>query len=140
MEIENLIRTAEKFFGSIEMVVFCVGKSEPVMFITSDLDKYQSHMEVNFFSAVKFLKPVTQRMVIRKTQGRICIVGDPTATQSTIPGMTPYACSKSALETLAMQLRAELNAHGINVHYFLPPPMSTKFLFEQKRVYPLVTK
>jgi NAD(P)-dependent dehydrogenase (short-subunit alcohol dehydrogenase family) len=67
MDVERLMRTAEMYFGSIEMVVFCVGKSEPVMFISSDLDKFQSHMDVNFFSAVKFLIPVTQRMVIRKT-------------------------------------------------------------------------
>jgi short-subunit dehydrogenase len=61
-------------------------------------------------------------------------------TMKTVPGMTPYACSKSALEQLAMQLRAELEAHGIKVHYFLPPPMETKFLISQRNVYPLVTQ
>lgn len=54
--------------------------------------------------------------------------------------MTPYACSKSALEQLALQLRSELEAHGIKVHYFLPPPMQTNFVEQQKNVYPLVTK
>lgn len=116
--------------GPIEMVIFCAARSEPVMFISSDLNKFQSHMELNFFGAVKFLTPIAKKMVSRRQQGRICIVGDPSATQSTIPGMTPYACSKAALECLAFQMRAELAAHGIRVHYFLPPPMPTKFLLE----------
>lgn len=124
-EVEKLIRQAEKYLGSIEMFIYCAAKSEPVMFVSSDLNKFKSHMDLNFYSVVKFLLPITKRMVLRKTQGRICIVGDPMGTMKTVPGMTPYACSKSALEQLAMQLRSELEAHQIRVHYLLPPPMET---------------
>jgi len=127
-EVERLIRAAERNLGTVEMVIYCVAKSEPVMFISSDLDKFKSHMEQNFFSAIKFLLPIAKRMVLQKTQGRICIIGDPVASQSAIPGMSPYACSKIALEQLALQMNAELQVHGIKVHYFLPPPMETKFL------------
>lgn len=66
-EVERLIRAAESYMGTIEMVIYCVAKSEPVMFISSDLDKFKSHMEVNFFSAVKFILPIAKRMVIQKT-------------------------------------------------------------------------
>ena len=71
------------------------------MFITSDLNKFKNHMDVNFYSVIKFLIPISKRMVLRKTHGRICLVGDSNVTQSAIPGMTPYACSKIALEQLA---------------------------------------
>jgi len=97
-EVEKLLRRAEKYFGTIEMFIFCAARSEPVMFISSDLAKFKNHMDLNFFCAVKFLIPVSKRMVLRKTQGRIVLVGDSTATLTTIPGMTPYACSKSAIE------------------------------------------
>ena len=126
-QVEKLIRKAEKYFGTIEMFIFCAATSEPVMFISSDLNKFKNHMDLNFFCAVKFLIPISKRMVLRKTQGRIVLVGDSTVTQSTIPGMTPYACSKVAVEQLAFQLRSELDAHGIKVHYFLPPAMNTVF-------------
>lgn len=55
-------------------------------------------MDINFFSALKFLIPLSKRMISRKTQGRICLIGDSTATQFTTPGLGPYACSKSALD------------------------------------------
>lgn len=124
-EVEKLLKKAEHYFGSIETIFYCPARSEPVMFISSDLNKFKNHMDLNFFSAIKFLLPISKRMVLRKTQGRICVVGDSLATQSTIPGMTPYACSKAALEQLALQLNSELQVHGIKVHYFLPPAMKT---------------
>jgi short-subunit dehydrogenase len=66
-EVEKLIRQAEKYLGSVEMIIFCAAKSEPVMFISSDLNKFKSHMDLNFFCVVKFLIPVAKRMVLRKT-------------------------------------------------------------------------
>lgn len=66
-EVEKLIRQAEKYLGSIEMFIYCAAKSEPVMFLSSDLNKFKSHMDLNFFSSVKFLIPIAKRMVLRKT-------------------------------------------------------------------------
>jgi short-subunit dehydrogenase len=97
-EVERLIKKAEKYFGAVEMLIFCPALSEPVMFLSSDLDKFRNHMDLTFFCAVKFVIPVSKRMVLRKTKGRICLIGDSSATQRTVPGMTPYACSKAALE------------------------------------------
>jgi len=68
------------------------------------------------------------------------MIGDPVASQSAIPGMSPYACSKIALEQFALQMNAELLVHGIKVHYFLPPPMETKFLKDQIKSYPPPTR
>ena len=66
-EVEKLIRNAEKYFGNIEMIIFCAARSNPVMFISSDLDKFKSHMDINFFCVIKFLIPIAKRMVINKT-------------------------------------------------------------------------
>ena len=65
-EVEKLIRVSENKLGPIEMVIYCAARSEPVMFISSDLDKFKSHMDLNLFSAVKFLIPITKNMVIKK--------------------------------------------------------------------------
>ena len=37
-------------------------------------------------------------------------------------------------------MKAELDPHDIKVHYFMPPPMDTNLLQEQKKMYPLVTR
>jgi len=66
-EVEKLLRKAEKYFGTIEMFIFCAARSEPVMFLSSDLNKFKNHMDLNFFCAVKFLIPISKRMALRKT-------------------------------------------------------------------------
>lgn len=50
------------------------------MFISSDLDKFKNHMDLNFFCAAKFIIPISKRMVLRKSKGRIVLVGDTIAT------------------------------------------------------------
>jgi hypothetical protein len=50
------------------------------MFISSDLNRFRNQMDINFFSAVKFLLPITKRMVLRRHLGRVCMVGDSNAT------------------------------------------------------------
>jgi len=54
--------------------------------------------------------------------------------------MAPYACSKAALEQFAYQLKSELDAHEIKIHYFIPPPMDSKLMQEQRKMYPLITR
>jgi len=95
-------------------------------------------MDTNFYGTLKFIHPIAKRMTLRRTQGRIVLVGDPNANQYVLPGFAPYACSKAALEQLAYQLRAELDVHEIKVHFFLPQPMKTKLFSEQQKQYPLI--
>ena len=85
-------------------------------------------MDLNFYGVLNFVHPIAKRMVIRREGGRIALIGDPTCTEKTIPGMGAYSASKGALEQLAHQLRAELESYEIKVHYFLPPPMDTPLL------------
>jgi len=67
IEVDSFLRCAERQLGPIEMVIFCVAKSEPVMLLSSDLDKFVSHMEQNFFCAIKFLLPIAKKMCLNKT-------------------------------------------------------------------------
>ena len=97
-------------------------------------------MDLNFYGVLNFVHPIAKRMVIRREGGRIALIGDPTCTEKTIPGMGAYAASKGALEQLAHQLRAELKSYEIKVHYFLPPLMDTPLLKQQREFYILQTK
>lgn len=72
--------------------------SKPGMLLFSSLDQYNHHMNLNYLGALKFILPIAKRMHLRKSQGRIVLVGDSLVSHHAIPGMTPYACSKSAVE------------------------------------------
>jgi len=80
------------------MVICCAALSKPAMFLQSEYTQYGDHMNLNFLGAVKIIQPIAKNMLFRKTAGRIVLVGDPLASHYAIPSMTPYACSKAALE------------------------------------------
>ena len=75
--------------------------SKPAMFLSTEVSSFRHHMELNFYGVLNFVHPIAKRMVNRRNGGRICLIGDPTVVQKTIPGMGAYACSKSAIEGLA---------------------------------------
>ena len=110
------------------------------MFLSSDISSFRHHMDLNFYAVLNFVHPIAKRMVNRRKGGRIALIGDPTVTEKTIPGMGAYACSKGALEQFAFQLKAELDTYGIKVHYFLPPLMDTPMLKQQRKFYTPPTK
>lgn len=85
-------------------------------------------MDLNFFGTLKFIHPVVKRMLLRKTKGRVVLVGDSLSPAYAIPGMSPYSISKAAIDQLAYQLKNELECQDIKVHYFLPPPMETPMM------------
>ena len=80
------------------MVICCAAVSKPSMFLSSELSSFKHHMDLNFFGVLKYIHPIAKRMFLRRNGGRVCLIGDPTSTEKTIPGMSPYSCSKGALE------------------------------------------
>lgn len=85
-------------YGPIEMVINCAAISKPAMILFSTYDQYNHHMNLNYLGALKFVLPIAKKMHQRKSQGRIVLIGDSLASHYAIPGMAPYACSKSAVE------------------------------------------
>ena len=55
-------------------------------------------MDLNFFGTLKFIHPVVKRMLLRKTKGRVVLVGDSLSPAYAIPGMSPYSISKAAID------------------------------------------
>ena len=88
----------EQQFGDIDMIVCCAAMSKPAMFLSSEISSFRHHMDMNFFAVLNFIKPIAKKMITRGRGGRIALVGDPTVTEKTIPGMGAYACSKGAIE------------------------------------------
>jgi short-subunit dehydrogenase len=62
-EAEMFLRVSEKQFGDITAFIYCATSSDPVMIQSSDLSKFKNQMDINFFCALKFLIPVSKRMI-----------------------------------------------------------------------------
>ena len=88
----------ESHFGPVDMVVCCAAMNKPAMFLSSEISSFRHHMDLNFYAVLNFVHPIAKRMVLRGQGGRIALIGDPTVTEKTIPGMAAYACSKGAIE------------------------------------------
>ena len=87
--------------------------------------QYTHHIGLNFLCVLKIVLPIVKRMALQKIHGRVVLIGDPLTSHYNVPGMSPYACSKAALEEVAYNMKSELKTHDIKVHYFLPPPMDS---------------
>jgi NAD(P)-dependent dehydrogenase (short-subunit alcohol dehydrogenase family) len=68
------------------------------MFLSSEPEQFRHHIDLNFHGVLKIIHPIAKRMALRRSHGRIVIVGDSIQSHYAIPGMSPYACSKAALE------------------------------------------
>ena len=55
-------------------------------------------MNLNFLGVVKFVHVIAKSWVNNKKKGRVVLIGDPFTSHYVMPGMSAYACSKSALE------------------------------------------
>mmetsp|Transcript_43872 Transcript_43872/g.58160 ORF Transcript_43872/g.58160 Transcript_43872/m.58160 type:complete len:137 (+) Transcript_43872:154-564(+) len=97
-EVDHIIQKIEKRYGQIDMVICCAAVSKPAMFLSSDISSFHHHMDLNFYAVLNFVHPIAKKMVARGQGGRIALIGDPTVTEKTIPGMAAYACSKGAIE------------------------------------------
>ncbi len=119
--------TADKF--GISALIYCAGFSMAAPIEYAKESDYKYLFEVNFFGALKSVQAAVPHMKTRG--GKIVLVGS-------IGGDLPilydsfYSCSKAALEMLAREANAELNAYGINVCALLPGGTATNFTYKRK--------
>jgi len=67
--------------------------------------QFYHHMNLNFFSAVRLIHTVAKKIQAKRPPynkpnilARFVLIGDPLSTHYNIPGLSPYTCSKAALE------------------------------------------
>lgn len=111
-------------FGSINYAVhnacLCLFKS----FEAQGLEDFDKVMDVNFHGAINLTKAVLPVMKIQR-QGKICFTSSGVGVTGYI-NISPYACSKGAIESLAKCLRNEYADSGITFHIMHPPLTNTK--------------
>jgi len=114
--------------GSVDVLLNCVGYSQPETFDAMQPADFERMMRVNFLSAVSatkavlpFLMPVAGTRLAHK---RIAFVSS-MAGQLGIFGLSGYSATKFALRGLAESLQMELRPRGICVTLAFPPDTDT---------------
>jgi short-subunit dehydrogenase len=117
-------RTLERY-GAIDVLInnAAVGIYRPAW--DSPMDEVRALMELNFFAALGLIHLVTPHMRARRS-GMIVNVGS-IAGKMTLPWMTLYSASKSALGTLTEGLRMELLRDNVRTMLVCPSYVKTGF-------------
>jgi len=111
-------------FGSIQYAVHNACICSFNGFESLDTEDFHPVMDVNFYGAVHLAKAVLPIMKAQK-QGNICFTSSGVGVTGYI-NISPYACSKGAIESLAKCLRNEYADLGITFHIMHPPLTNTK--------------
>lgn len=88
------------------------------------LDVYKDIFDVNYFGAVRFVKAVLPYMSKQK-KGRVIFTSSGVGVTGFF-GISPYASTKGALESLAKCLNLEYEQDHISFHIYHPPLTRTK--------------
>jgi len=115
MAITDIIRKFHHIDIAIHNACLCPFGKE----IDTDISAFQNIFDVNYYGALRLSKNILPYMLARQT-GKIIFTSSGVGVTG-FPGITPYASSKGALETLAKCLNLEYAAQGISFHLFHPP-------------------
>jgi dehydrogenase/reductase SDR family protein 7B len=117
-------RTLQRY-GAIDVLINNAGIGVYRPSWDTPLDEVRALMELNFFSVVGLTQLVAPHMRARRT-GMIVNVGS-IAGKMTLPWMTLYSASKSALGTLTEGARMELLRDGVRTMLVCPGYVKTGF-------------
>ena len=90
----------------------------------TEVEIYRKVMDVNYFGALKIAKAALPYMV-KQNKGRIIFTSSGVGVTG-FAGISPYASSKGAIESLAKCLKIEYAKNNISFHIFHPPLTRTK--------------
>ena len=83
---------------------------------------YRDSFDINYFGAVAIIQNFIPNLIL--SSGRIMVIGS-LAGKIAMPYMSPYACTKFALEGFCDSLRRELNPFGVKTILIEPSAVAT---------------
>ena len=123
-QINSAVKEIIASFHSIEIAIHnaccCTFDSE----YNTDLNTYKQVFNVNYYGGLRLVKSVLPYMQAQKT-GKIFFTSSGVGVTGFI-GISPYASTKGALESLAKCLNIEYASDGISFHIIHPPLTRTK--------------
>jgi NAD(P)-dependent dehydrogenase (short-subunit alcohol dehydrogenase family) len=130
-DVDDLVAAARREFGTIDILVHCVGVRGPVPVPVVDLDEatWRMLLDVNLTGAFLVSKAVAKTMIADPAlaAGRKIILVSSMAGVGPYPGGAGYAASKHGVLGLMKTLARELAPYKINVNAVNPGGFDTNF-------------
>lgn len=124
-DIQALVDRTMAEFGRIDVLVNNAGQGLHLPVIEADLDDVRAVLELNVLAPLALMKAVTP--VMRSGGGGAIVNISSGSTRRVLPGVGPYAATKSALNTLTEVARTELARDNITVSLVVPGVTKTAF-------------
>lgn len=124
-DVGALVRRAVEEFGRIDVLVNNAGQGLHLPVIDVDLDDVRAVLELNVLAPLALMQAVVP--VMRAGGGGAIVNISSGSTRRMLPGVGPYAATKSALNTLTEVARAELARDNIAVSLVVPGVTKTAF-------------
>jgi short-subunit dehydrogenase len=134
-EIKRMVHEVAGRFGRIDILVNDAGVGYDAYVEEMDIDTLHYLFDLNLVGPIVAMQQVIPLM---RQQGGGAIVNVSSAVAyMTIPGMSPYACLKSALSLMSLTAREELEADNIIVSAVYPYITQTNFEKNTIRAVPV---
>lgn len=123
-DVECLIDTAWKQFGSADILVNNAGMEKKSEFWDTPESEYDQVMTVNLRGPFFLTQAFVRRLRDAKKPGRIINISS-VHEDMVFPGFSTYCCSKGGLRMLMRNLAVELGPSGITVNNVAPGAIAT---------------
>ena len=128
-EVEMMVQRIIKEYGRIDVLVNNAGIVHKGDLFTLKDDEFDEMVKVNVGGILNCCRAVAGQMVNRK-YGKIINISSMAGRGSVSLGITHYAITKGAVNTLTKRLSLELGPHGVNVNAIAPGLIKTDMTTE----------
>jgi short-subunit dehydrogenase len=124
-DVRALVDRVLAEFGRVDVLVNNAGQGLHLPVVDVDLDDVRAVLELNMLAPLALMQAVVP--VMRSAGGGAIVNISSGSTRRVLPGVGPYAATKSALNTLTEVARAELARDNIAVSLVVPGITKTAF-------------
>jgi len=133
-DLENLVETAKKEFGRIDILINNAGISSQYPFQKQPLEDFERLAHTNYLGYVRLIRLVINDMIERKSGAIINMVSGSTLCDPLPRNFIVYSSLKVGLRAFSKGLFWELRDHGIKVTSILPGVTDTDLTGSLKEV------
>ncbi len=116
--IAKTIKEEVRIFGGVDILVNCIGMTDPKPLFAASADEWEKVVETNLFSAMRIMQSIIVPMISRKS-GSIINIGSVFGQVGGV-GQSSYCASKSALEGMTRAAALELARKNVRVNTVAP--------------------
>lgn len=126
-DVENLVKTADKAFGSVDIYVNSAAVWSYAHIYDMPAEEFRRVMDTNVNGAFLCIKHVSKYMIAHEIPGKITLISSNAAwlPYPVFGGYPHYTASKGGVNALAIEAAKELKRFGIMVNVVAPGGMVT---------------